>query len=72
MSGGVQRKDDAMTTRETAEFLGFSEYTVRDLAKKGEIPGWKRKHEWRFSRSQLLDHIRGGDRETGGASPESE
>jgi PTS system nitrogen regulatory IIA component len=48
---------DVLNVEETAEFLGFAPYTIREKAKDGEIPGRKIGGEWRFSRRQLLEWI---------------
>jgi excisionase family DNA binding protein len=54
---------DVLNVEETAEFLGFAPYTIREKAKDGEIPGRKIGGEWRFSRRQLLEWVEEGDRE---------
>ena len=54
---------DVLNVEETAEFLGFAPYTIREKAKDGEIPGRKIGGEWRFSRRQLLKWVEEGDRE---------
>jgi PTS system nitrogen regulatory IIA component len=51
------REKDVLNVEETAEFLGFAPYTIREKAKEGEIPGRKIGGEWRFSRRQLLEWI---------------
>lgn len=51
------RDKDVMNVEETAEFLGFAPYTIREKARDGEIPGRKIGGEWRFSRRRLLEWI---------------
>jgi excisionase family DNA binding protein len=51
------REKEVLNVEETAEFLGFAPYTIREKAKEGEIPGRKIGGEWRFSRRQLLEWI---------------
>lgn len=46
-------KDDLMTIKETAEFLGMHEVTVRDKCRSGEIPAIKMGRFWRIKRSEL-------------------
>ena len=58
----VQTKD-VLNVEETAEFLGFNPYTIREKARLGEIPGRKIGREWRFSRRQLLEWLEEGDRQ---------
>jgi excisionase family DNA binding protein len=57
------REKDVLNVEETAEFLGFAPYTIREKARDGEIPGRKIGGEWRFSRRQLLEWVEEGDRE---------
>ena len=57
------REKDVLNVEETAEFLGFAPYTIREKARDGEIPGRKIGGEWRFSRRRLLEWIEEGDRE---------
>lgn len=50
---------DVLTAEEAAEFLQFSAYTVRELAREGKLPGRKVGKEWRFSRAALLEWLKG-------------
>lgn len=53
---------DVMTLEQTAEYLHLHPVTLRDKARKGEIPAAKIGREWRFSRAQVLAWVeRGGD-----------
>jgi excisionase family DNA binding protein len=53
---------DVMTLEQTAEYLHLHPVTLRNKARKGEIPAAKVGREWRFSRAQVLAWIEhGGD-----------
>lgn len=54
---------EVLSAEETAAFLGFRVYTIREKARAGEIPGRKVGKEWRFSRRLLLEWLEEGDRE---------
>lgn len=65
MSGGFHAEPpfrEVLDVSEAARLLGISEYTARELARKGAIPGRKVGRQWRFSRKALLDWL-GGDSE---------
>lgn len=53
-------KREVLNVREAAELLGFNPYTIREKARRGEIPAKKVGRQWRFLRSALLAHLRGG------------
>ena len=38
---------------QTAGLLGYHPQTVRDLARKGAIPGFKRRHAWYFCKEEI-------------------
>jgi excisionase family DNA binding protein len=42
---------------ETAELLGYHPQTVRDLARKGELPALKRRHAWYFNKAEIENLI---------------
>jgi len=49
-----------LTPAEAALLLRFSETTVKDWARNGELPGaFKLGKEWRVERDALVKHIRG-------------
>lgn len=50
---------DSMTAAEVADFLHMADGTIRRLAVKGVIPGWKVGERWRFSRAEVEKHLRG-------------
>ena len=50
---------DVLTPAQLAELLQVDEKTVRDLARRGEIPARKLGREWRFSRRAVLDWLGG-------------
>jgi excisionase family DNA binding protein len=51
---------DIMTLQQTAEYLHLHPVTLRNKARKGEIPASKLGRQWRFSRAQLLAWIEQG------------
>jgi excisionase family DNA binding protein len=51
---------EVLTSAQLAELLQVEEKTVRDLARRGELPGRKLGREWRFSRSAVLGWLAGG------------
>jgi excisionase family DNA binding protein len=55
------RTKEVLNVKETAEFLGFAPYTIREKAKAGDIPGRKVGGEWRFSRRALLAGLEAND-----------
>lgn len=42
-----------LTVSEVAALLRLSQYAVRDMAKRGEIPAHKIGHVWRIPRSEF-------------------
>jgi excisionase family DNA binding protein len=49
--------DEILTTRQVAKLLKIHRVTVRKLAERGEIPGWRVGKGWRFSESELVKHF---------------
>ena len=47
-----------MDALEAAEFLRVKEWTVRSEANRGRLPGWREGQRWRFSREELIEHMR--------------
>jgi len=43
---------------EAARLLRVKEWTVRSEANQGRLPGWQEGQRWRFSREELLEHMR--------------
>lgn len=52
---------EVLTVDETADLLSVSPATIRDLARKGEIPGRKVGKEWRFVRFAVLAWVSGDE-----------
>lgn len=48
---------DVLTSAEAAEYLRVSEDDVLELAARGDLPGRKIKHQWRFSRLAVVDWL---------------
>jgi excisionase family DNA binding protein len=48
---------EVVTVEQLAELLQVDEETVRELARRGELPGRKLGREWRFSRAAVLDWL---------------
>jgi len=61
-------EDEVLTAEEAAELLRVSTKTVLSLARDGSLPGEKVGRAWRFVRTDLLDYVRGGNRERNGAT----
>jgi excisionase family DNA binding protein len=49
--------NEILTTRQVAKLLKIHPVTVRKLAQRGEIPGWRVGKSWRFSKSELIKHF---------------
>jgi excisionase family DNA binding protein len=47
-----------MDAEEAACLLRVKEWTVRSEANQGRLPGWQEGQRWRFSREELLEHMR--------------
>ncbi|MGE3138920.1 MAG: helix-turn-helix domain-containing protein [Thermoleophilia bacterium] len=47
-----------MDADEAAELLRVKEWTVRSEANQGRLPGWREGQRWRFSRDELIEHMR--------------
>jgi excisionase family DNA binding protein len=47
-----------MDVAEAARFLRTKEWTVRSEANQGRLPGWREGQRWRFSREELIEHMR--------------
>ena len=52
--------NEFLSTAEAAELLGYSEYHVRELAKKKQIPALRVRRRWRFPRERILEWIHQG------------
>ncbi|GHF65175.1 excisionase family DNA binding protein [Deinococcus metalli] len=50
--------DEVLTAKQAAKLLQIHVNTVLDMAGRGVIPGKKLGRDWRFLRSELLDHVR--------------
>jgi len=50
---------EVLTTAQLAELLQVDEKAIRDLARRGELPGRKIGRDWRFSRSAVIDWLSG-------------
>jgi len=47
-----------MDADEAAELLRVKEWTIRSEANQGRLPGWREGQRWRFSREELIEHMR--------------
>jgi excisionase family DNA binding protein len=47
-----------MDSDEAAELLRVKAWTVRSEANQGRLPGWREGQRWRFSRDELIEHMR--------------
>lgn len=52
-------EDEVLSVEEAAAFLKVAPATVRREARAGHLPGRHVGKEWRFSRSALIDWLRG-------------
>lgn len=50
--------DDILDADEVAKLLKLNEQTVKRLANRGEIPGFKIGGRWRFRREAIEEYIR--------------
>jgi excisionase family DNA binding protein len=50
---------EVLTTAQLADLLQTDEKTIRELARRGDLPGRKVGRDWRFSRSAVLDWLAG-------------
>jgi excisionase family DNA binding protein len=50
---------DVLTTAQLADLLQVEEKAVRDLARRGELPGRKIGRDWRFSRHAVISWLSG-------------
>jgi excisionase family DNA binding protein len=49
--------DDILDADEVAKLLRLNEQTVKRLANRGELPGFKVGGRWRFKRQDIEDYI---------------
>lgn len=49
--------DDILDADEVAKLLRLNEQTVKRLANRGELPGFKIGGRWRFKRLDIENHI---------------
>jgi excisionase family DNA binding protein len=49
--------DEILTARQVAKLLKIHQVTVRKLAHRSEIPGWRVGTSWRSSQSELIKHF---------------
>lgn len=49
--------NDILDAEEVAELLRLNEQTVKRLANRGELPGFKVGGRWRFKRQDIEDYI---------------
>ena len=49
-----------LTTKQTAEFLGYSESYIHQLANDGQIPAYKVRGSWRFNTEELRGWVESG------------
>ena len=54
---GAQSKEQIMTLREVAQYLGLHIMTVYKLTREGRVPAAKIGGQWRFKRDVLEDWL---------------
>ena len=67
---GVQGKEQIMTLREVAQYLGLHVMTVYKLTREGRVPAAKIGGQWRFKRD-VLDQWLETQMQKRGAPPSS-
>lgn len=55
----MTNEDVVLNVEEAAQLLRVSPWTVRELARRGRLPGRRVGKEWRFWRRALLEWLRG-------------
>jgi excisionase family DNA binding protein len=51
---------EIMTTEEVADYLRTSAESIKRMARRGDLPGWKLGRNWRFRKSDLGDWVAAG------------
>ena len=51
----MKEEDKYLTSKEVAELLNISDYTIKRFAREGRIPDRKIGRQWRFSRQEIDD-----------------
>lgn len=51
----MKEEDKYLTSKEVAELLNISDYTIKRFAREGRIPARKIGRQWRFSRQEIDD-----------------
>ena len=59
----MQEVAEVLTADEAAELLRVSTKTVLAMARAGALPGEKVGRAWRFVRADLLEYLRGQNRD---------
>ena len=60
-AGDAGEATAGMDVEEAARFLRTKEWTVRSEVNQGRLPGWREGQRWRFSREELIEHMRTDD-----------
>lgn len=58
--------DDILDADDVAKLLKLNEQTVKRLANRGELPGFKIGGRWRFRREAIEEYIRKLEQQQGG------
>ena len=53
----ISVSDDILDADEVARLLKINEQTVKRMANRGELPGFRIGNRWRFMRQDILDYI---------------
>jgi excisionase family DNA binding protein len=59
-----EKNQDLLTVEEAAGFLSLSVPTIYSKVSKGELPFMKRSKRLYFSKSELLEYVKGGRQQT--------
>ena len=60
----TEQPDQLLTIQQTAEFLSLAVPTIYSMVSRGEIPVMKRSKRLYFSRTELLEYLKGGRKKT--------
>lgn len=53
----IQGKEYDLNVMQAAELLGYHPQTIRDLARAGKLPAFKRRHAWYFNKAELETYL---------------
>jgi excisionase family DNA binding protein len=64
----MEQKREIITSGQAGEILGLSDQSVRGMADRGELPGWRpNDKQWRFYKDDIERHLEAKKNEGGTA-----